>query len=114
MADKKELLRLVGSMQQLAYVRPVTFEEGRARGMRAFEIKNGSLKFSVTADKCLDLTEVSFCGHNVSFLAKPGLMGTMIVWGGIILIPTGRRRSAASWAECYLPAGLKISARPVR
>ena len=37
MADKKELLRLVGSMQQLAYVRPVTFEEGRARGMRAFE-----------------------------------------------------------------------------
>ncbi len=75
MADKKELLRLVGSMQQLAYVRPVTFEEGRARGMRAFEIKNGSLKFSVTADKCLDLTDVSFCGHNVSFLAKPGLMG---------------------------------------
>ncbi len=75
MADKKELLRLVGNMQQLAYVRPVTFEEGRARGMRAFEVKNGALKFSVMADKCLDLTDVSFGGHNVSFLAKPGLMG---------------------------------------
>ena len=75
MADKKELLRLVGNMQQLAYVRPITFEEGRARGMRAFEVKNGALKFSVMADKCLDLTDVSFGGHNVSFLAKPGLMG---------------------------------------
>ena len=51
MADKKELLRLVGNMQQLAYVRPITFEEGRARGMRAFEVKNGALKFSVMADK---------------------------------------------------------------
>lgn len=74
-ADKKELLRLVGSMQQLMYVRPVTFEEGRARGMKAFEVKNGPLKFSVMADKCLDITDVSFCGHNISFLAKPGLMG---------------------------------------
>lgn len=75
MADKKEILRLVGSMQQLAYVRPVTYDEGRARGMRAFEVKNGALKFNVTADKCLDIAEVSFGGHNVSFLAKPGLMG---------------------------------------
>ena len=74
-ADRKELLRMVGSMQQLAYVRPFTYEEGRARGMKAYEVKNGPLRFSVTADKCLDLADVSFCGHNISFLAKPGLMG---------------------------------------
>lgn len=75
MADRKELLRMVGSMQQLAYVRPVTYEEGRARGMKAYEVKNGRLGFRVMADKCLDLTDVSFCGYNMSFLAKPGLMG---------------------------------------
>lgn len=75
MADRKEVIRFVGNMQQLMYVRPVTFEEGRARGMKAFEVKNGPLKFSVMADKCLDITDVSFCGHNMSFLAKPGLMG---------------------------------------
>ena len=62
-------------MQQLMYVRPVTYEEGRARGMRAYEVKNGPLRFGVMADKCLDITDVSFLGHNVSFLAKPGLMG---------------------------------------
>ncbi len=75
MADRKELLCMVGSMQQLAYVRPVTYEEGRARGMKAYEVKNGRLGFRVMADKCLDLTDVSFCGYNMSFLAKPGLMG---------------------------------------
>ncbi len=73
--EKKELLRQVGSMQQLMHVRPVTYEEGRARGMKAFQVKNGLLGFTVMADKCLDIAEASFCGHNISFLAKPGLMG---------------------------------------
>ncbi len=75
MSSKKTLLSKVGSMQQLMYVRPVTYEEGRAKGMRAYEVKNGPLKFGVMADKCLDLTDVSFGGHNINFLAKPGLMG---------------------------------------
>ncbi|MEY8377423.1 aldose 1-epimerase family protein [Lachnospiraceae bacterium 56-18] len=75
MNEKKTLLSKVGSMQQLMYVRPVTYEEGRARGMRAYEVKNGPLRFGVMADKCLDITDASFLGHNVSFLAKPGLMG---------------------------------------
>lgn len=79
-ADRKELLRMVGSMQQLAYVRPVTYEEGRARGMKAYEVKNGRLGFRVMADKCLDLTDVSFCGYNMSFLAKPGGRETIISW----------------------------------
>ncbi|MDE6938282.1 MAG: DUF4432 domain-containing protein, partial [Lachnospiraceae bacterium] len=68
MADRKELLRKTGSMQQLMFVRPVTYEEGRARGMKAYEVKNGPLRFSVMADKCLDLADVSFFGHNVSFM----------------------------------------------
>lgn len=73
--DKKRLLGLAGSMQQLAYVRPVTFGEGKAGGMKAFSVKNGPLQFTVAADKCLDIAEVQFCGHNMNFLAKPGLMG---------------------------------------
>lgn len=72
---KEELLSHVGSIQQLAYVRPVTYGEGRARGMKAYEVKNGPLQFTVMADKCLDITDVSFRGHNISFLSKPGLMG---------------------------------------
>lgn len=75
MDEKKRLLSVVGNIQQLMYVRPVTYEEGRARGMKAYEVKNGPLRFTVMADKCLDITDVSFFGHNISFLSKPGLMG---------------------------------------
>ncbi|XCP84136.1 aldose 1-epimerase family protein [Roseburia hominis] len=72
---KKELLSRVGSMQQLMYVRPLKYEEGRAEGMKAYEVKNGPLAFTVLADKCLDITDVSFMGCNMNFLSKPGLMG---------------------------------------
>ena len=72
---KEEILRRVGSMQQLACVRPVTFGEGRSENMKAVEVKNGPLQFQVLTDKCLDLGEVSYRGINVNFLSKPGLMG---------------------------------------
>ena len=75
MENRRNLLRLTGSMQQVMNVRPVTYDEGRARGMKAYEVKNGPLRFMVTADKCMDIADVSFLGHNISFLSKPGLMG---------------------------------------
>lgn len=75
MDKKKRLAALTGNMQQLMYVRPAVYDEGRARGMKAYQVKNGPLSFTVMADKCLDIAEASFLGHNVSFLAKPGLMG---------------------------------------
>ena len=72
---KKYLNSHVGNIQQLIYARPLTYEEGRARGMKAYQVKNGPLEFTVMADKCMDIAEASFCGHNISFLSKPGLMG---------------------------------------
>lgn len=73
--DKKTLLSHVGSMQQLAYVRPLAYGEGRARNMAAYGVKNGPLGFTVMADKCLDIAELSYNGINVNFLSKPGLVG---------------------------------------
>jgi len=72
---KKELLSHVGSMQQLAYARPVLYKEGRAGGMQGYEVRNGRLSFSVMTDKCLDISEVSWKGYNMNFLSKPGLAG---------------------------------------
>lgn len=31
--DRKELMRYVGSAQQLMYVRPIVYQEGRAEGL---------------------------------------------------------------------------------
>lgn len=73
--DKIELLKYVGSLQQLAYVRNVTVQEGRAVGLRAVEVKNADLRFVVLADKCLDIAELEYKGINISFMSKPGLNG---------------------------------------
>ncbi len=70
-----ELLSKVGSMQQLAYIRPVRYQEGRAKEMHAFEMKSGPLLFTALADKCLDIAELSYRGINIGFLSKPGLIG---------------------------------------
>lgn len=73
--NRAELLARVGSPQQFAYVRRIQYEEGRADGMRAVEVKNGPLRFVAMADKALDVSELEFKGVNLSFLSKPGLNG---------------------------------------
>ena len=52
---KEDLLRRVGSMQQAAGIRAVRYMEGRAGGMKAFEVKNDRMSFMVLEDKCLDI-----------------------------------------------------------
>ena len=73
--DKQALLSRVGSVQQVASVRPVSFEEGRARGTAGYLVTNGEMSFTVMAEKCLDIAELQYKGRNFSFLSKPGLIG---------------------------------------
>lgn len=73
--NQKNLHRYVGSIEQQAYVRRISYGEGRANGLGAYLVKNGRLEFTVLLDKCLDIAELSYKGMNMSFLAKPGLMG---------------------------------------
>ena len=75
--DKYAMLKKVGSMQQVAHVRPITFMEGRAGGLKGYDVKNGNLRFQVISDKCLDISECSYKGMNLSFMAKQGLVGRM-------------------------------------
>ena len=73
--NKRDLMKYMGSMQQAAYIRPLTYAEGRSTGLKAYEVKNGPLCYKVLADKCLDVGELSYKGVNFSFLSKPGLQG---------------------------------------
>ncbi|MBQ7733728.1 MAG: aldose 1-epimerase family protein [Synergistaceae bacterium] len=72
---KIDLMKYAGSLQQAAYVRSVTYTEGRSSGLKAYDIKNGKMSFRVLADKCLDIGEFSYAGVNINFLSKPGLQG---------------------------------------
>ncbi|MBQ3424944.1 MAG: aldose 1-epimerase family protein [Clostridia bacterium] len=75
MNDKRTMMKYAGSMQQAAYIRPLRYDEGRSRDLKALEVKNGPLCFKLLADKCLDIAELSYRGVNFSFMAKPGLQG---------------------------------------
>lgn len=72
---KREIEAMTGSMQQLAFLRPVCYTEGRAGGMQAIDWKNGPMRLTVMRDKCLDIAELSWKGVQLSFLSKPGLFG---------------------------------------
>ncbi len=73
--EKREIYKYVGSMQQLAYIRKVTCDEGRSTGLRLLEVKNEGLEYQLMCDKCLDMAELSYKGINLNFLSKPGLQG---------------------------------------
>lgn len=72
---KKELLRLCGSMEQLAGVRRIEYQDGRASGLRCALVDNGLLQVPLMLDKCLDPAWIRYKGMNLSFLSKPGLQG---------------------------------------
>lgn len=73
--NKQTLLRHCGSMEQVASVRPVTYNDGRAAGMQAIQVKNGKLEYTLMQDKCLDISHLAYGGMNLCLLTKPGLQG---------------------------------------
>lgn len=73
--NKKELLSLCGSMEQVAGVRRVEYQDGRASALRCAQVKNGPLEYALMLDKCLDPAWITYKGVNLSLLTKPGLQG---------------------------------------
>ena len=49
--EKEELFKKVGSLQQVAYVRPFVYKEGRSEQMNAYEVKSGDITFHVFPTK---------------------------------------------------------------
>ena len=75
MKEASDLYRYTGSIQQLAYARRICYDEGRARGLHAVEVCNGPMRFVIMLDKCMDISELSWRGEQMTFLSKPGLNG---------------------------------------
>ncbi len=71
--SKQELLKKVGNMAQVASITPYEMSEGRARGIKAFDVSAGEMSFTVLESKCLDLLNMKYKGINLGFLSKPGL-----------------------------------------
>ena len=72
---KRELLRRVGRLEQVAGVEPFVFDEGPARGVRAFRFRTGSgLSFEVLPDRGMDLGAAEHEGTPLAWLSPNGVV----------------------------------------
>ena len=70
---KTELLKHIGSVEQIGGIRDFTFNDGKAKGVRAIEINTGKLSFTVLPDRCMDVAQASYCGEPVSWISHTGI-----------------------------------------
>ncbi len=72
----QDRLRYLGNLKQLCGVNRVTYSEGKADGIRAYELYNAAgLSFTCMDSRCMDIYRLSYRGVNLPFLSKPGLCG---------------------------------------
>ncbi len=72
--SRRELMKHVGDLSQMARIVDFRFGSGRAEGMRGYEVVNGSgLSFTVLPSRCLDISFASYKGIPLSFISKAGL-----------------------------------------
>lgn len=71
--DKRELLKVVGSVEQIGGIRDFTFNDGKAKGVRAIEVNTGNLRFTVLPDRCMDIAQADYRGNAISWISKTGI-----------------------------------------
>ena len=71
---KRELLKRIGSVEQVGGIRDYTFNDGKAKGVRAIEINTGNLCFTVLPDRCMDIANATFKGDAFAWISKAGIV----------------------------------------
>ena len=67
---REELLRYCDNLGQVAGIDKVVYTEGKSKGVNAYQVKTGSgFCFTSLPDKCLDVSQASYKGMNLSFLS---------------------------------------------
>lgn len=70
--SKQELNQLLGNIGAVVDVRMIEYQDGFTKGLRAYDVINGDLRFTVLIDKCMDIGDFYFKSTPMHFLAKPG------------------------------------------
>ena len=74
MMKKQDIYKYTGDIAQVFYAKQYTFSEGRAKGIKAVDVNNGSgLLFTVLADRAMDISLLSFKGVNFSYITSAGV-----------------------------------------
>lgn len=97
---RRELLRRVGRLEQVAGVRLVSLADGPGRGVRVLEFRTGTgFAFEVLVDRSFDVGRCEMSGRPLSWLAPPGSVGPWYYepddwgwfrsWGGGMVVTCG-------------------------
>lgn len=71
----RKVMDYIGDISQIGGVKRYSFTEGRAKGMEALDVNNGSgLLFTVLPDRGMDICHLSYMGIPVSFVSKTGIV----------------------------------------
>lgn len=63
----------IGHPTQICGVEEVTLSKGKGRGMTLLQIRNGKgLEITLSPDRCMDISRISFKGDNVGYFAPCG------------------------------------------
>ena len=72
---KRELLKRVGDISQLAGARECTLESGKSRGVSVVDVKTGSgLNFTILPDRGMDIAWADYKGIALGFISKTGIV----------------------------------------
>jgi hypothetical protein len=73
---RAELARHVGDMAQIASIRPVRLEGGRASGVHALDFVCGDgLRFTLLPDLCMDIPHLEYRGVPLVWSSRNGIVG---------------------------------------
>jgi hypothetical protein len=97
---RRDLMRRVGRLEQVAGVRLVTLGDGIERGVRALEFRTGTgFSFDVLVDRSMDVGRCEFSGSSLAWLSPTGVVGPWFAepmglgwfrsWGGGMLVTCG-------------------------
>lgn len=70
---KQELLKYIGSVEQIGGIRDYTYNDGKSKGVRAIEVNTGNLRFTIFPDRCMDIGQAYYKGTAVSWFSKTGV-----------------------------------------
>jgi len=90
-AAERAIAHRIGRLDQIAGIAPIRFTDGRARGVRAFDVRSGGgLRFTAVADRALDVSALE-CD------------GVPLVWHGPggVAAPTYYRESDDGFARDF-------------
>jgi hypothetical protein len=95
---RRELLRRIGRLEQVAGIEPFVFDDGPARGVRAFRFRTGSgLSFDVIPDRGMDLGFAEHRGTPLAWLSPNGFVA-----------PSFHEPGGEGWLNSF-PGGLLVT-----